>query len=205
VRSSWHCISRRDCRRIPPISLRETTSLCKGGFGAVRFNASPLGKGEVAFAKQMTVGMGRICIACSCRDYRHPHIPSVALESDSSCCGARRQLRFARCLPTAATPFCSLTLPQAALANVPPYLQGEPLRCSAVRKWPPCKGGWHFALQNDWGILAVRLRRQYHSCCSCRRIPPSRLRRATSLKVNWPQAKRGRSGPFQGRLWCGAL
>ena len=45
--------------------------------------------------------------------------------------------------------------------------------CGAGRKGPPWKGGWHFALQNAWGILAVRFRRQYHSYCNCRRIPPS--------------------------------
>ena len=38
-----------------------------------------------------------------------------------SCCGARKDHRIRRCsvFSTAATPFCSLDLPQAALANVP--------------------------------------------------------------------------------------
>jgi len=45
------------------------------------------------------------------------------------------------------------------------------VRRSAQR--PPCKGGWHFAPQNDWGIPAVRSSWHCHFCCSCRRIPSS--------------------------------
>ena len=44
------------------------------------------------------------------------------------------------------------------------------------QKAPLCKGGWQKSLIFDWGIVSNRYRS----------IPPSRLRRATSLKVNWP-------------------
>ena len=46
---------------------------------------------------------------------RNPNRPPLV-----SCCGARRSLRFACDLPTAATPFCSLLPAPPALANVPP-------------------------------------------------------------------------------------
>ena len=126
-------------------------------FSAAQYRkASPSGEGEVAFAKQMTEGMGSIHVVGSCCGHPYPQIPSVGLEADSSCCGARnslfairsqnfvrvdtkhlRRTMFAQTqvsaqplrslasaaggasLRPAATPFCSLLLPQAALANVP--------------------------------------------------------------------------------------
>ena len=55
------------------------------------------------------------------------------------------RIRKAPTSPTAATPYCSLYPPQAALANVPPYT-GEPW--GGVRKCPPTQG---------WLLCAVLL------------------------------------------------
>ena len=76
--------------------------------------------------------------------------------------------QFAHRISTAATPFCSLTLPQAALANVPPYLQGEPFFGAVqCRKGPLAKGA---------GILLCKMTGGFLQCvakhsCQCLRRP----------------------------------
>ena len=57
-----------------------------------------------------------------------------------------------------------LTMPVAFI-----YL--SPLQMSQAPKAPLCKGGWQKSLISDWGIVMYRQKP----------IPPSRLRRATSL------------------------
>jgi len=69
----------------------------------------------------------------------------------------------------------------AGCTRPPPLPEARLWHCCTGCKRPPWKGGWHFALQNDWGILAVRSSWRCISHRNCRRIPPPRLRRATSL------------------------
>ena len=65
---------------------------------------------------------------------------------------------------------CALFLPQAAVASLPGCFHIS-FSFSAAHKAPLCKGGWQKSLISDWGIVL----------CRYATIPPSRLRRATSL------------------------
>ena len=59
-----------------------------------------------------------------------------------SCCGTQNlSLAFARQILTAATPFCSLYLPQAALANVPTSNLSDMMHQCASYLWSPIRCG----------------------------------------------------------------
>ena len=75
-----------------------------------------------------------------------------------SCCGTQNlSLAFARQILTAATPFCSLYLPRAALANVPTSNLSDMMQQRASYLWSPIRcGSMSFA---HWIHFAFATRR----------------------------------------------